>query len=57
MVIDSASRPVAASELVDRALCRGEVIGTALADQAFAIVDAIWLQEPRIEEVKREAIP
>jgi hypothetical protein len=52
MVIDSASRPVAKSDLVGRALSRSEVIGTPLAQQAFDLVDFIWLQERRIEEVR-----
>ena len=32
-------------------LARGEVIGTPLAQVAFDLVDAIWLQDERIAEV------
>jgi hypothetical protein len=51
MVIDSASRPVATSDLVGRSLARSEVIGSPLAKTAFDIVDAIWLQDKRIAEI------
>ncbi|MFM5954440.1 MAG: hypothetical protein ACKOPE_09080 [Novosphingobium sp.] len=47
MVIDAADRPISESELVGSALRRGEIIGTPLADQLFALVDAIWEQDPR----------
>ena len=30
---------------------RDQVIGTPLAQQAFAIVDVIWLNDPRIAEI------
>jgi hypothetical protein len=51
MVIDSAARPVSSSELVGSILARLDVIGTPLAELAFNIVDAIWLQDERIAEV------
>jgi hypothetical protein len=51
MVIDSRGRPVASSELVGKSLTREEVVGTALAQAAFELVDAIWLQDARIAEV------
>jgi hypothetical protein len=51
MVIDSAHRPVASSNLVGRALSRGEVIDTPLAQVAFELADAIWLQDTRIAEL------
>jgi len=51
MVIDSGGRPVASSNLVGKSLAREEVIGTALAQVAFDIVDAVWLQDDRIAEV------
>jgi hypothetical protein len=50
-VIDAADRPVGGSELVGKALSRGEVIGTPLAAAVFEMVDAIWLQDERIAEV------
>jgi hypothetical protein len=52
MVIDATERPIAGGELVGRALRREEVIDTPLAKQAFDIIDAIWLQDQRIEEIR-----
>ena len=51
MVIDSGTRPVASSALVGKSLAREEVVGTPLAQVAFDIVDAVWLQDERIAEV------
>ena len=48
MVIDATERQIANSDLVQSALQREEVIGTPIADQVFALVDAIWLQDSRI---------
>jgi hypothetical protein len=47
MVIDAADRPIGASELVGGTLRREDIIGTPLADQLFAMVDAIWEQDQR----------
>ena len=47
MVIDAADRPAAKGELANTALARAEVIGTPLAAQAFALVDAIYEQDGR----------
>ena len=52
MVIDSEQRDFSRSDLVGRALSRAEVVGTPLAKHAFDIVDAIWLQDERIIEVR-----
>jgi len=51
MVINAADRPVASDELVGNVLRRDDVIGTPVAELAFSIVDAIWLQDTRITEV------
>jgi hypothetical protein len=51
MVIDAASRPAATNELVGRALAREEVIGRPIAAEAFAIVDAVLAQDPRVAEL------
>ncbi len=51
MVRDATGRPAASSDLVARALRRAEVIDTPLAEQVFNLVDAVWLQDPRIAEV------
>jgi hypothetical protein len=51
MVIDAAGRHVAQSELVGKALARTDVMGTPLAREVFAFVDAVWLNDDRIREV------
>jgi hypothetical protein len=51
MVVDSGGRPVASSDLVGKSLSREDVVGTPLAQVAFDIVDAVWLQDERIAEV------
>lgn len=38
--------------LCDRALERGEVVGTPAAKDAFSMVDSLWLTEPRIDEIR-----
>jgi hypothetical protein len=52
MVIDANTRDVARGELTHRGLRRDEVIGTALAKQAFEVIDAIWLQDGRLAEIQ-----
>jgi hypothetical protein len=51
MVVDSAGRDADSADLVGRAMSRDEVIGTEIAQLAFAIVDTIWLQDERISEI------
>ena len=50
MVIDATDRDVA-RHLVSRAMTRNQVIGGPIAQQAFEIIDAIWLTDPRIGEL------
>jgi hypothetical protein len=52
MVIDGTGRPVDDREICRQAMKRDEVIGTPLAADVFALVDAIWLQDPRIDELR-----
>jgi len=40
------------ADLLGRSLLRAEVVGTPLASEVFALVDAIWLTDSRIAEVK-----
>jgi hypothetical protein len=47
MVIDAGDRPAAKGELAHTALNRTDVIGTPLAAQVFALVDAIYEQDHR----------
>jgi hypothetical protein len=52
LVVDPAGRRANSRELCGRALRRAEVIGSPLAQEVFSLVDALWLTEPRIAEVK-----
>lgn len=47
MVIDAKKRDD--DELVSKALKRDEVIGTPLADEVFALGDAVYLNDPRLK--------
>lgn len=47
MVIDATDRPIAKGGLARTALARTDVIGTPLAAQVFALVDAIYEQDGR----------
>lgn len=51
MVIDAHNRPSATSELVGHVLQRDEVVGQPIAQQAFAVVDAVLAQDVRVAEV------
>ena len=51
-VIDAQGRPVDTPELAGRALSRGEVIGTPLADEVFTLVDFILLNDSRIGTIE-----
>ena len=48
MVIDTSERQFAGSDLFQSVLRREDIIGTPIAEQLFAFVDAIWLQDSRI---------
>ena len=52
MVIDSEKRFEAKRSVCGRALRRDEVVGTSLAEEVFRLVDALWLTDPRMVEVK-----
>ena len=51
MVIDSVSRPAAKNEVVGRALARTEVVGQPVAQQAFAVADAVLAGDARVAEL------
>jgi hypothetical protein len=51
MVIDAAKRPIATSPLISAALAPERVVDLPMSVLAYAIVDAIWLNEARIAEV------
>jgi hypothetical protein len=52
-VISGAGRRADSPGICGRALTREEVIGTPLAQEAFSLVDALWLTEPRIEAIRQ----
>lgn len=53
MVIDADARPFSGGQaLFSHALKRSDVVGTGLAAAVFRIIDAIWLQDSRIEELR-----
>jgi hypothetical protein len=51
-IVDATDRPTANSELVGRVFTRHEVVATTLADQVFAIADAIFMTDARLDEVR-----
>jgi hypothetical protein len=51
MVVDADTSPVSRSSLVGRALRRHEVIGTPLAQDVFAIADAVLALDHRVAEL------
>ena len=53
MVIDATDRPTATGGLAEHILLRAEVIGRPIAQQAFAIVDAVLAQDERTAELLR----
>lgn len=52
MVVDRADGAAGFAELAEHALKRDEVIGTPLAQQVFALVDAIYMKDPRVAELQ-----
>jgi len=52
MVIDASARDVGSSELVSEVLSREQVIGKPIADVAFAVVDAVFIKDKRLEEIR-----
>ena len=52
MVASGKGRRADDRSLCGRALERADVIGTPLANEVFSLLDALWLSEPRIEEIR-----
>ncbi len=52
MVVDATDRPIGKSDLVIEALRRDQVIGHPIAQKIFDLCDAIWLNDPRIAELR-----
>lgn len=55
MVVDAKARIASGSELASTTLARSDVIGTPLAPQVFAVVDAVYERDPRLAEIKQWA--
>jgi hypothetical protein len=51
MVVDAIDRVTSGSSLASKALLRSDVIGTALAAELFAIVDAVYMSDS-VDEVR-----
>jgi len=52
MVDNGKGRRADDRSLCGRALEREDVVGTALANRVFSLVDSLWLTEPRIEGIR-----
>jgi hypothetical protein len=52
MVVDAGVREVGKSDLVSAVFGRDQVIGTPLAEVVFGMVDAVWVGDERIAEVR-----
>ena len=57
MVVDCEGRTISGSSLFQKPLKRSEVIGTQLANDIFAIVDAIYMKDQRLDEVRHWSNP
>jgi hypothetical protein len=51
MVVDATGRPPDSPEMCGRALARADVVGTPFAQDVFALVDAVFLHDPRMQDV------
>ena len=55
-VCDAADSKLARDPLVGDCLTREEVLASPLADEVFAITDAVWLADTRLSEL-RDSVP
>ena len=51
MVVDAAGRPAANGNLAGTALARTEVLGSPLEQEAYDVIDAVWLKDSRTKEL------
>ena len=56
-VVDADKTDISLHPLVGRALARADVIDTPLAQAVFDLIDAIWLEDGNIVEVRDSIIP
>jgi hypothetical protein len=52
MVQDANARKIGSSSLISEALDRDSVIGRPIAEEVFAICDAVYVGDPRIAELR-----
>ena len=55
MVVDAADRPTGRGGLAAVALARDQVLGSRWEQEAYDVVDAIWLKDTRISEIVADA--
>jgi hypothetical protein len=51
MVIDAEGREMATAEVAGKAMSRDEVVGSQLADAVFGMIDAVWAEDKRLNEL------
>ena len=55
MVVDSRTRPAGqCNQVALFPLTRDEIVGTPLASYLFGLLDAVWLQDPRITDIRSD---
>jgi len=55
MVVDATDRPTAKGDLAGAALERDMVLGSRWEQEAYDVVDAVWLKDERIREIVGDA--
>jgi hypothetical protein len=56
MVVDATDRPTAQGGLAGAALERDNVLGSRWEQEAYDVVDAVWLKDERIREIVGDAV-
>jgi hypothetical protein len=56
MVVDATGRPTARGGLAGAALERDDVLGSRWEQEAYDVVDAVWLKDERIREIVGEVV-
>jgi len=56
MVVDAGGRPTARGGLARAALARDQVLGSPWEQEAYDVVDAVWLKDERIREIVGDAV-
>jgi len=56
LVVDAGGRPTARGGLAAAALARDQVLGSPWEQEAYDVVDAVWLKDERIREIVGDAV-